>query len=336
MRKLLLLSGVVAIVIFGGCKKRNEFKKDLTGHEIELQLHRFDKDLFADAQGDLTGHVQQLLTDNALFLELFSYQIIRIGSPYSADYTANLRRFMTHSTVVKAKKQVDEVFADFDSQYASLNKAFSYYHYYFPEMSIPEVYTFIGGFNESIVMADRVLAIGLDKYLGRDCVYYDQLGFPEYLQAQMKPEVIPFDAVRGWLTSEFVFNDSIENVLSHMMYQGIIQYAMDALFPEEPAYLKFGFSEEEYNWCADNYRAMWEFLIEHELLFSTDHMSITKYIKPAPFTQGFPDEAPGRAIVSLGREIVGAYMQRHPEVSLPELLNTTDYSLLFREARYKP
>ncbi len=336
MRKHSVLWLLILLLAIGSCKRKDKFERDLGEHKLTVQIHRLDQELFDVPEAGLEAHMTDLSQKHGKFLELYSHRIIRIGSPYHVDYLSRLSQFMNHQTVQLAKREVDKVFGDLKEQEVLLSEAFSYYHYYFPNKVVPSVYAYVGGFNESIVLADSLLGIGLDKYLGSDCEYYGQLGFPAYMQQNMKPEMIAYDAFRGWVSSEFVFNDSIDNVLSHMVYHGIVQYAMDAMIPNGNEALKYGFSPAELEWCANNQRAMWEHLIEHEILFSTNHMTVTKYIEPAPFTQGFPKVAPGRAIIYLGREIVGAYMEKHSDVTLPQLLAIEDYSALFRDAKYKP
>ncbi|MFO7938662.1 MAG: hypothetical protein R6U66_02825 [Bacteroidales bacterium] len=336
MRKREILWVLIFLMLLGACKQKNTFERDLDEQEVSIDIERLDQIIFEGADNNLEAHVASLLQHHAEFMELYSHKIIRIGSPYHADYVNRLTKFLQHETVLKAKEEVDETFSALNEEEALLSTAFSYYKYYFPERAVPRVYSYVGGFNESIVLADSLLGIGLDKYLGSDCEYYGQLGFPAYMQQNMKPDMIPYDAIRGWVSSEFVFNDSVDNVLSHMVYQGMMQYAMDAFLPYGQEPLKYGFTPQELKWCQNNQRAMWDYLVEHELLFSTRHMVIAKYIEPAPFTPGFPEEAPGRAIIYLGRQIVGAFMDKNADVTLPMLMAMDDYTKIFQDARYKP
>ena len=229
-----------------------------------------------------------------------------------------------------------EVFPDVSDLSYHLTKAFKYYKYYFPDKNVPAIYTYIGGFNQSIVISDSILAIGVDKYLGYDCEFYDRLGIANYLQVNMNPENIPTDALRAWAMTEFEFNDSVDNLVNNMVYQGKILYFLDAVFPEAPDSLKIGFSENEVKWCMKNEKQMWNYLIEQKLLFSTDYMVINQHINPAPFTPGFPSDSPGRATVWLGREIVKAYMKRNPEVSVSNLMFNNNYQKILSESRYEP
>ena len=74
--------------------------------------------------------------------------------------------------------------------------------------------------------------------------------------------------------------------------------------------LIFGFTTDQMKFCRNNESQMWQYLIENNLLFSTDQFIIRKLTGEAPFTQYFSNESPGRAAVWLGFRIVESYMMR--------------------------
>jgi len=153
---------------------------------------------------------------------------------------------------------------------------------------------------------------------------------------KMIPEKIPSDIVRAWLYGEFAYNDSVDNLLSNMIYEGELIYITRHLLPNEPEHLIHGFSEEQLKWCEKNEADMWTHLIENKLLFTTNTLEINKFINDAPFTSGFPQESPGRAAVWIGYRIVESLMQRNEQMSLEELMNIKDYQKVLNMARYKP
>jgi hypothetical protein len=81
---------------------------------------------------------------------------------------------------------------------------------------------------------------------------------------------------------------------------------------------------------------MWQYLIEHNLLFSSDQFIIRKLIGEAPFTSYFTNESPGRASVWLGFRIVESYMMKNREISLDSLMKNTDIQGILEKARYSP
>jgi hypothetical protein len=112
-------------------------------------------------------------------------------------------------------------------------------------------------------------------------------------------------------------------------------YAVRKLLPETPDSLLFGYTPEQFRWCQNNADIMWMSLIENKLLFSTDELTIIKFINPAPFSF-FTNEAPGRAAVWLGYKIITSYMKRNRNVTFEELLLDNDYQKILTQAKFKP
>ena len=195
-----------------------------------------------------------------------------------------------------------------------LNLAFRHYLYYFPEKNVPAVYTCITGFNNSIITGDSILGIGLDRYLGADCKYYPMLEIYNYMSARMTPENIVPDCMYGWGASEWDFDFlkyPADNVLTEMIHQGKLKYFQKCMLPETSDELIFGFNPDQMKFCRNNERQMWEYLIENDLLFSTDQFTIRKLTGEAPFTSYFTNESPGKAAVWLGFRIVESYMMKN-------------------------
>ena len=112
-------------------------------------------------------------------------------------------------------------------------------------------------------------------------------------------------------------------------------YAVQKLLPETPDSLIFGYTSEQIKWCQQNTDLMWTSLVENKLLFSTDDLTISKLINPAPFSFS-TKEAPGRASIWLGNRIVNSYMKRNKGISIEKLLLDNDYQKILTEAKYKP
>lgn len=327
---------VIVLAFTVACTKQDKFDIDTTEIEVEVNIKRLDQEIFEIDPGLVNKELPGLLDTYGEFFELYSQRIILLGSPYQKDFSEKLTGFITDYTMNKVYTKVMEVFPDITTLEASLEKAFKRYKYYFPDKKIPAVYTYVGGFNQSIVLSDSILGVGTDKFLGKDCVFYDRLRIANYLQKNMNPENIPTDALKAWASSEFVYNDSIDNLVNNMIYQGKLQYFLDAIFPDVSDSLKIGFTGNDIRWCVQNEKQMWDYLIEKKLLFTTDYMAINQHINPAPFTPGFPRESPGRASVWLGWQIVRKYMNRKSDVSLKELMLDDDYQKILSESRYEP
>ena len=100
--------------------------------------------------------------------------------------------------------------------------AFRHYLYYFPGKTVPHLYTFVSGFNTSLILDTNILGIGLDRYLGDDYKYYQELGIPHYMIQKMIPGKIFSDGMHAWGQTEFSFNSDpdrevADNVLNNML-----------------------------------------------------------------------------------------------------------------------
>jgi gliding motility-associated lipoprotein GldB len=336
----MIKKGITYLIIFlsilTACKRKDKFDITTSKINLELKIKRLDKDIFEIDPGNVAEELPALIENYGEFYELYSMRIINLGNPYQEDYPEILAGFVTDYTMNKVFEKTMNVFPTVKNIETSLQKAFKRYKFYFPDRIVPQVYTYIGGFNQSMVVSDSILGIGVDKYLGKECEFYDRLGIANYLQKNMNPENIPTDAVKAWALTEFLYNDSIDNLVNNMIYQGKIQYFLDAMFPKVADTLKMGFTSDQMRWCIKNEKQMWNYLIENKLLFTTDYMTINQHINPAPFTSGYPNDSPGRASVWLGWQIVKEYMRRNSGITLNELMLNDDYQAILSESRYEP
>jgi hypothetical protein len=245
--------------------------------------------------------------------------------------------FKTDSIVQKAYTDVNKQYPDLKQLTDKLTAAFKYWRYYFPDKYIPKVYTYISGYNQSFILTDSVLAIGLDKYLGADYDFYNNLQFHKYLSRNMYPEKIIADYIVTMAGSEWSFNNRKNNdLISKMLFEGKILYAAKMILPDEPDFRIFGFTADQLRWCKNNEKTMWITLIENKLLFTTDYFMIRKLTEVAPYTTEFTAESPGKACNWIGYKIIAKYMKDNPQISLQNLMDNDDYRKIFEQARYKP
>jgi len=330
----------IAVMLIGfilvSCKNNRFDNIDISKSDINIEVQRFDKDLFAINPDSVEAQLPTLKEKYGQFADLFFEGIIRIGKPENPQYYQFLRSFLIDTMVNNSYRKAQSTFANFDDLNIALTDAFRRYNYHFPTRKIPSVISYVSGYNLSVAIDENVVAVGLDRYLGSETPQYMLLGIPRYMANKMIPEKIPSDIVRAWLYGEFAYNDSVDNLLSNMIYEGELIYITKRLLPNEPEHLIHGFSDEQLKWCEKNEADMWTHLIENKLLFTTNTLEINKFVNDAPFTSGFPQESPGRAAVWIGYRIVESMMQRNEQMSLEELMSIRDYQKVLNMARYKP
>lgn len=327
---------VIGIIVITACK-RNPLKVDISTIHDKVEIVPFGEKLFDLEEKDTLQAVTELSSKYADFFNLFTYRIVQIGGIGDEQFPELIKTFLSDTLIDEVKTATYKEFSDLDWLEKDLQKAFKYYRFHFPDKEIPTIYTYISGFNQSVVTAENIVGISLDKYLGRDSEFYRQLSStPEYKVMNMYKERIPSDVAFAWAITEFEDPNSATNLLDNMVEKGKMMYLVDAMLPDTPDSLKIGYTGTQIEWCKANEPAMWTYLIEQKMLYSTKRMDIIRYINDAPSTSGFPVESPGRAGVWIGWQIVRQYMKKHPEVTLPELMANKEYQKILNESEYDP
>jgi hypothetical protein len=339
MRISVILSGllIAASVLSASCR-RNQFIINTSGIEADIKIKRLEMDLFTLNPSEIKDKIPDLQAKYDGFLRYFGY-VINIGEPSDSTWSDGLVRFSTDKLNNEVYEATMKVYPDLRKIEDELTVAFKHYLYYFPGEKIPGVFTCITGFNNSIIVADSILAIGLDKYLGTDCKYYPGLQLFKYQIAKMNPDNIVRDCIYSWATSEWNYKDlgyAVENVMSEMIHEGKLLYFVKSMLPESNDNITFGFGVDQMKFCRNNEKQMWQYLVEHNLLFSTDQLTKRKLTGEASFTAYFSNESPGRAAVWTGFRIIESYMLKNRDISLGDLMRNTDVQGILDKAKYNP
>ena len=324
-----MLVGLAAV----SCK-RNPLKVDVSDIDLELTYRNYEDDLFASTE-NLEGKVAELQKSYGTFFNLFNRHIIGIGDPEDENFYQQLQSFLSDTMIVNLKMEADQRI-DKHKLKEDFTKAFKHYRYYFPDKVIPAIFTCISGLNESVVLADSLIGISLDKYLGADFDYYPRLGLPAYKIRNMHPQKIVPDAIYFWAMTEYPISTQASKVIESMIYEGSLLYFVDAMQPEVHDSLKIGYTQKQLEFCESDEASMWAYLAEHNLLFSTKRMDIKRYVDDGPYTSSFTTESPGRVGAWLGWQIVRSYMKKNPEVTLKQLMENNDYLSILNQSSYQP
>jgi hypothetical protein len=337
MKYISILVAAGILTALGSCN-RNPYVVDLSSVQVDLKIERLEEDLFAVNDLTVQERVPGLIAKYGEFLQLFSY-VINTDDINSPSWHIYLSGFINDRMNFEAYGAVEEVFADISDIESDLGKAFSHYRYFFPDKHVPEVYTCITGFNNSIILGDSVIGIGLERYLGPETEFYGRLGIYKYLTYKMdRPFIVP-DCMYAWAVTEwdyYAMEYGSDNVLARIIHDGKLYYFVRRMLPEAAEGILFGFTTAQMDFCRNNESQMWEYLVEHDLLFSNDQFVIRKLTGEAPFTSYFTNESPGRAALWIGFRIVEQYMRRNPTVSLADLMEMKDYQKILQGARYSP
>jgi hypothetical protein len=333
---------VLILMIFTGalttsCKK-NHYKVSTSSIKVNIKIKRLEKDLFTLNPDAIISNVPFLKEKYDGFLQLFSF-VINTGNINDSSFGDLLLRFCSDKLNNDVYALTMKKYPDMSPVEEALREAFRHYLYYFPGRGVPAVFTCITGFNNSIITGDSLLGIGLDRYLGADCEYYPRLNIYKYLAARMTPENIVPDCMYGWGASEWDFstlNYPADNVLAEIIHAGKLKYFEKCMLPSTSDEIIFGFTPDQMKFCRNNEGQMWKYLIEKNLLFSTDQFTIRKLTGEAPFTSFFSKESPGKAAAWLGFRIVESYMMKNTGIEIEEMIKNSDVQSILEKAKYSP
>lgn len=306
------------------CKENRFSVPGLPTHRVTIE--RFDQ-AFQTEASDM----------DSAFLYLYATSIMEVGEPGSALYNEFHTIFHNDPDIANLYDSCETTFLDVSSLEKELTWAFHRLTYFFPHMEIPKVYMHISGYGESIVSAPGMLSASLDKYLGADHPMYRIL-FEPYKYRRMVPEKLLSDYLIGWIRSEWTPERMIQKdrLLDHLIYEGKITFLTSLVLPDEPLERLLAFTPEELKWCRAHEKQMWKSLLEHQMLYTTEKLVISRFLEEGPNTPYFPSESPARAVTWLGYRIVEAYMTRNDTVTPQAMMDLIDAQALLNASLYRP
>lgn len=322
------------MVIVFSCT-RNPLKINVSNVSLDLKIKHLDVDLLKLKQAEIQSAIPVLKASYHEFFDIFTYRMIAIGGTEQEDFTELLYSFVSDTLIRSLETQAAQKIDTLQLR-KELEQAFKHYKYYFPQKEIPFIYTCISGFHQSVVTAEKLLAVSLDKYLGVNSHFYPRLGLPSYKRRNMHPQKMVPDMMVAWANTEWPKADQGNSLLSQMIQDGKMMYFVDAMLPDLSDTLKIGFTVKQLEFCKKNEAMMWTFLAEHKLLFSTDRMSIKRFMDDGPYTSAFTDESPARTGTWIGWQIVRSYMKQHKDVKLADLMEIKDYQSILNKSGYQP
>lgn len=341
MRKNLILYVGIIVLLFSSCKQKNRFYLPQFDEEIAVNIKRFDLDFINLDTTAIVSDLEKLESKHPVFFSVFMDYVLmmdttifskELDAPYS--YSREIKEFLQDTLFIGVHQDIKETYKDVSQLEQQLSKAYSYLHHYFPELMLPEVYFFASGFNQEILVADSLIGIGTDLYLGADYALYQHITH-EYLIPNMRQEMIATDLLKTLLYEQFAFSGT-PNLLNSMLYEGKILYLLSVILPDNQAETLIGYSAEELKWSKQHEHAIWSGIIEQKHLYSTDYFLVNQYVNVAPFTAPLTSDSPGRLGVWLGWQIIQHYMDKHTDIDLPSLMQNDNYQQILELSGYRP
>lgn len=256
-----------------------------------------------------------------------------------ANMVKSLQGYLADPTIREIYKETQKQYPNLDGLKKELKEAFKIYLTHFPEDSVPEIVTMISGLDFSIPSVwgyDKYLFINLDMYLGQNYKYYSLAGMPKFISARCEKKFMATDCFTKVMAYKHLPDKTLVTALDNMLDEGKKLYLTQTLFPDKTEQDIIGYSEEKLNWIKKNEGAVWQYLMEKNMIYSKDEDVIRQLIGETPFTRVFGNDSPGRIGAFIGWHIIQNYMKQHPETSLKDMMLRTDSQKLLSESLYKP
>lgn len=318
-----IIGSVLFCLILTACNREKKTEET----NIPKEIRRYEVSLFNIDTSRFEKGIAEIYPDYRVFL----------GESLPDDNgIQQLKNFVTDTLIRSTYKYTMKVYPDLQWLNEGFNKAFAIYREEMPGKRVPQVYTYISGFDIQLPIkyTDSALIIGLDMYLGSDYPEYMRIPFPLYITQRLSKEYILPDCFKeiGWANLPAVATSTL---LDAMIEQGKTIYFAEVMLPDEKDEYLMEYTSEQIEWIRNNEQNLWTFIIDNQLLYSTDSKSITMFMTDGPFTSGFSEESPSRTGHWIGWQIVRNYMQKN-DVSLEELMKDTDSQKILQQSGYKP
>lgn len=331
------------IGLFAGCSSDpdSELQVDVSGVEARAEFTRLAPLLYEGPRATFRQRLDSACEQYPELMNTYTGKVIGIG-PAGTDTNARiLKRFVYDQYWQKVYQEIRDQYSDLTALQQELERAFKHYRYYYPEATIPEIYTMVKGIDlrYKVATLDRgALILFLDMYLGRDYKYYPSQ-YPDYRIERFQRTNITPDVMETLFQARYP-EDSMTNrtFLSKMLYKGKKLYFMKAMMPDRHDTAIMRYSLDDWQWCLNFEAKLWNHFVSNELLYETNTKKYSAFLKEAPFTSagGIPPESPPRLGAFTGWRIIQNYRNNKDEQSLPSLMNNRNHKQILTKSGYNP
>lgn len=311
---------LLILLIVWSCGQENKVEERVAEINVDLEVRRFDRE-FSQASANELPHLKQ-----------------RYPYLFPSQYPDSVWQLkLQDSLQIEILSEIEKTFPDFDKESAALQLLFKHLKFYFPNAPLPKVITVPSDvdYRNRIILADSLLLIGLDNYLGEDHKYYE--GIERYITQGLDKKYLISD-VAGTFANKMLIYPNDRTFLARMIYYGKGLYIKDRLIPMESDAVRIGYLAEELDWAKANEERIWRYFVEREVLYSTEAELDARFLMPAPFSKFrlelVDNESPDRIGRFIGWQIVRAFMNKN-EISLQQMLSLPAEEI-FKRSNYKP
>lgn len=332
MVKLFRFLVFTALLILSSCNS-DRLNISEPNVQVDFKLVRIEQDWQPSA--DIQLFHEKYTAD---FPDLYAYYLgacLQVGRMEDSSTVENIRLFLEDSFMLELNMFLNQEFKDF-AQVEDIKSAMKYLKYYYPEGKIPStVATYNSAFSNSVISSPTEIGIGLERYLGEENNFIQQLPeqvFFQYIKRQMDARFLVRDVMMSWVSTNYF--DEIQDdktIAEQLIDWGKIYYTVEATIPAAEKDILLRYFPEDLQWALDNEKAFWNYLVEENVLFKREQKIARNIFGDGPFTPGLPieEKAPARFGHFLGWRIVKSFMNSEKQVSVKDLADI-DYKEILK------
>lgn len=323
------------LLLLSSCEWR---KASWEMHEVTTErekIYRYDRLVDEFVSLNSFSALQRMNTEFPTATRLLIEDVLTIGSVEDAHIERRLREYYLDSTIQVLLQDVHKEYADLSAEEKDLFSVFQQIKMFDSSFRIPQIYTQVSGLNQSIVVGDSILGISLDKYLGADYPLYKKYFYDWQYRRMDRTRLVP-DALYFYLSYSYPLPQSevhtfLDYIVDYGKFHWIIAHCRGISLTREA-----GFDERKVAWYRKNEGKVWQWMKNNNAFASSDRTMIKHFLQPRPNTLYIGTDSPDQIGFWLGLQIVRNYMETHPDKTMKDLLNMTDYKTLLQESGYNP
>jgi hypothetical protein len=324
---------VLLINLLSGCDSATEecvFIPESTDIPIDLQFERL-QDAFINVSSK--EQLVSLLTEHPVIRdEIFR----RAEYPSDSTFVDELYARLSNPHLDTLLSETSRVFGNLEGLKSEFENAFQNIKYYYPDFEPPKIQTIVSGLDTDLFVSDTLIIVSLDFYLGEGAKYRPKM-YDYLLRKYDANDIVPSCLLVYGIGSRFNrSNLGDQTVLADMIAYGKSFYFAKHMLPCVPDSIIIWYTPEEIQGSRENEKLIWARFIESQVLYSNNHKVKQDYLGERPVTIQVGEKCPGRIGQWIGWQIVNKFAERHPELTLPQLMQEADAQKLFKESAYKP
>lgn len=298
----------------------------------EVKIIRYDEVMDDFVSLNSYSALQRLNTEFSLQTSMLIENVLAIGDVQDPGIDRKLRAFYQDSIVQSLYAEVRRQYGDLEPEEEQLTEVFAALKKADTSFVVPCIYTQVCALNESIVISDSVIGVGLDKYLGADFPLYKDYYYSYQRRSMERDQIVP-DILFYYLGDLYGAHTSC-TLLQRMVTAGKIHWIISHLL-KKPLYEEMNFTGERRAWCISHEKQVWNWLKENDMLQTTDWARIREFMDPREYTVFFGTGSSDQLGLWLGGQIVDSYMKHHKKAQWQELLHLHP-DTIYQNSGYNP